>query len=75
MTKDERFLLEIHRMSATHTEKLAWPAAVGQTLGYSPHQIKNILIGLMKANFVKGNMEEGVYLTPQGLKLVEILLK
>lgn len=73
MTKDELFVKELYKR--LQERETIDPYFVGRKLGYSERQIKNILQGLMQANFVKRYSSDEVALTPLGEELARSLLK
>ncbi|NGX61605.1 MAG: hypothetical protein K940chlam9_01092 [Chlamydiae bacterium] len=73
MTKDEKYLTELYRLVEGSPERGVDPACVGSNLGYSDRQTKNILKGLMKANFVVYHNSDEVALTSRGLSLAQSL--
>lgn len=73
MTKDELFVKELYKH--LKEQETVDPFLVGRRLGYSERQVKNILRGLMQANFVKRFAEGEVALTSLGEELARSLLK
>ncbi len=76
MTKDEMFLLKLYQAASAKGDPKS-PInllTIGKAIGQNDHCIKNIVRHLAQANFVKKGGEETVSLTPQGLRLVEMLL-
>lgn len=74
-TKDELFLLKLFEMAT----KLGGPEVevdryvVGRAIGQNDKGINAIVRHLAQANFVKKGEGEALYLTPHGLKLVELI--
>lgn len=76
-TKDELFLLKLHECAL----KLNNPChpinryKVGDEIGQNTRTVDNIVRHLAQANFVKKGDGNMVYLTSNGLKLIEDLLE
>jgi hypothetical protein len=74
-TKDELFLLKLYEMAT----KLGGPEeevdryVVGRAIGQNDKGINTIVKHLAQANFVKKGEGEALFLTPHGLKLVELI--
>ncbi len=76
-TKDELFLLKLHELASLkgdpHEEIDIY--VVGKEIGQNDKGTSTIARLLAQTNFVKkGEVENAVYLTPHGLKLVQLLL-
>lgn len=69
MTKDERFLIELLKRGETATCK-----EMASALSLSEKQFKNILKGLMQANFIKRLSDEKITLTSRGVDVAQDLL-
>ncbi len=74
MTRDERFLIQVYKMTHAVKVKDISPEKVGASLAYSERLIKNILRGLMQANFLRRTHGENIQLTEQGLELIKSLI-
>ncbi len=72
MTKDEKLLLEMFR-NLSQEEKTVDPFKIGKKLGYSEHQIKTILQGLLQANLVKRFEPTDFRLTERGVETAKKL--
>lgn len=76
-TKDELFLLKLHECALKQGDPTA-PIdryLIAKEIGQNPHAIDTIIRHLAQANFVKKGEENSVYLTSNGLKLIEVLLE
>lgn len=75
MTKDELFLLKLHLMAQASGEEDT-PIdryQIGRAVGLNDKGIDNVVRLLAQANFVKKGEGDAIYLTPQGLRLIESL--
>lgn len=75
-TKDERFVICLYEnaqktddLESTHSRY-----AIGQQVHLQERGVDAICKLLVQANFIKKDGEEGIYLTPHGIKLAERLL-
>ncbi|MFY7842711.1 MAG: hypothetical protein ACOVOR_01675 [Rhabdochlamydiaceae bacterium] len=75
LTKDEMFLVRLHEIAKKKGDPMLPIASeeIGQTLGLNHHAISNIVRHLAQANFVKKDKEKNVWLTPQGIRLLDLL--
>jgi len=74
-TKDELFLLKLYEMAVSRggpTEEVD-RYAIGRAIGQNDKGIDTIVNLLAQANFVKKAEGSFLYLTPNGLRLVEEL--
>jgi hypothetical protein len=75
MTKDELFVLKLFELATAKgdaTEEID-SYVVGRAIGQNDRGIYNIVKHLAQANFIKKGDENAIFLTPQGLALVEHL--
>jgi len=75
-TKDEKFMITIYQIaeaSGDNTSQVNRYLA-GSQIGLHPKAIDTICKTLMQANFIKKGTLDDVYLTPNGLVLVQQLL-
>lgn len=75
-TKDELFLMKLHEMAIAHND-LEFEIdkyVVGRAIGQNDKGINTIVNLLAQANFVKKCGESGVYITANGIQLVQHLL-
>lgn len=76
-TKDELFLLKLHELASAQGDVYAQIDiyAVGRAIGQNDKGASTIARLLAQTNFIKkGDVDHAVYLTPHGLKLVDLLL-
>ena len=76
-TKDELFLLKLHEMalaSGDATNEID-RYVIGQAIGQNDKGIDTIVKHLAQANFVKKGDGNVLYLTDNGMGLVDLLLK
>lgn len=76
-TKDELFLLKLHELACRRGDH-SMPLdlfAIGRAIGQNDKGAQTIARDLAQANFVKRGEGDTVYLTGNGLRLVESLLK
>ncbi len=75
-TKDELFLVKLYELSVEkdNMELEVDRYKIGRLIGQNDKGIDTIVKHLCQANFVKKADEKSVYLTPNGIKLVEHLL-
>jgi len=74
-TKDELFLVKLHELALVQGD-VTHPIdryVIGRAIGQNDKGINAIVVLLAKANFVKKGEENTIYLTHQGLRLVESL--
>lgn len=75
-TKDELLMLKLFEMA----EKAGDPQteidryAIGKQIGQAAHAMDTIIKHLAQANFVKKGEGSAIFLTPNGIELVEHLL-
>jgi hypothetical protein len=76
-TKDELFLLKLHQMATQRGEphEEIDRYAIGRAIGQNDKGIDTIARCLAQANFVKKGDGNAIYLTSNGLRLVEHLLE
>lgn len=77
-TKDELFLLKLYELAVALGDPFHEVDRyfVGRAVGQNDKGIEPIVRLLAQANFIKnGEVENGVYLTPHGLRLVMELQK
>ena len=76
LTKDEKFLIKLHETAAAkgNPETEVDRFAVGRSLGQKDKIVDNIVRHLAQANFVKKGEGQSIYLTSQGLRLIDTLL-
>lgn len=74
-TRDELFLLKLHEVALKFGdfEQEVDKYMVGKQIGQNEKGVDNIVRHLAQANFVKKGDDNSVYLTENGLKLVEQL--
>lgn len=75
-TKDERFLIALYeqaKLAGDHKTPFS-RFTIGESIGLQERAIKTISRDLLQCNFIKKNGEEEVFLTANGLSLVEKLL-
>jgi Mn-dependent DtxR family transcriptional regulator len=72
MTKDEKLLLEMYK-GLSPENHLVNPFKIGKKLGYSDHQIKTILNGLLQANLIKRFEPMDFGLTERGKEIAKTL--
>jgi len=72
-TRDELFLLKIYETAPRSLDVDSH--CIGRALRHSHRTIENIVRHLAQANFVKKGERNRLQLTPQGVRLVEQLLK
>jgi Mn-dependent DtxR family transcriptional regulator len=74
-TKDEQFLLKLHELALLQGDPFhsVDKYAVGLAIGQNSRGVDNIVRHLAQANFVKKEEENEVYLTQNGLNLVQLL--
>lgn len=75
-TKDEKFLIALYEtaMAAGEIKTLFSRYTIGTKIGLHPKGVDTICTLLLQANFIKKGEEKDIYLTPNGLHLVESLL-
>lgn len=75
-TKDELFLLKLHQIAMTlgGPQEAVDRYAIGRAIGQNDRGVDTIARLLAQANFVKKGDEPKIYLTEQGLRLIEQLL-
>ena len=75
-TKDEHFVLELYKaaQAANDLEETFNRYEIGSKASLHPKAVNAICRLLIQANFIRKNGEEGIYLTPHGLKLAKQLL-
>jgi hypothetical protein len=76
-TKDEKFLIALYELAIAQRD-LETPFdryMVGTKIGLHPRGTDTICTLLLQATFVKKGEEKDVYLTSNGLRLIESLLK
>ncbi len=73
MTKDEKFLIALYHLVGK-SEETTSPLDLAERLGLSPKQLKNVVHGLCKANFVKLLSSDRIALTSRGVELAERLI-
>jgi hypothetical protein len=76
VTKDEQFLMQLHKVAGETGDLYAEfdRFAIGKAIGESERVINNIVRHLAQANFLKKGDGDSVYLTDNGIRLVEELL-
>lgn len=76
-TKDERFLIKLHEMALAAGDVTAEidRYLIGQAIGQNDKGIDTIVKHLAQANFIKKGEGNVLYLTNNGLGLVDTLLK
>ncbi len=76
-TKDELFLLKLHELALAKggAEENIDRYYIGREIGMNQHGIDTIIKHLAQANFIKKLPDNSVYLTPNGISLVENLKK
>ena len=76
MTKDELFLIKMHQMALAKGDLEAEidRYLVGRAVGLNDRGIDTIVRTLCQTNFVKKGEDNAIYLTPNGLRLIEELL-
>lgn len=76
-TKDESFLIKLHEMSIARggIDEEVDRYAIGKAIGQNDRGIDNIVNLLAQANFIKKKDDKSVYLTENGLRLVNTLLE
>jgi hypothetical protein len=74
-TKDELFLLKLHEFALNFGgfEEEVDRYIVGRAIGQNDHGIDTIVRHLAQANFIKKGEGDAVYLTQNGLNLIELL--
>ena len=74
-TKDELFLLKLFQMATAKGDPFEEidRYAVGKAIGQNDRGIDNIVRHLAQANFVKKGEESAIYLTEQGMRLINTL--
>ena len=74
-TKDELFLVKLHELALLKGDYTCEidRFVIGRAIGQNDKGINAIVVLLAKANFVKKGSDNCVYLTPNGLNLVEQL--
>jgi hypothetical protein len=74
-TKDELFLLKLYELASAKgdPEREIDRYFIGRAIGQNNKGVDTIVKHLAQANFVKKGAQDGLYLTPHGLKLVEYL--
>lgn len=75
-TKDERYVLWLYKIAKEdgNLEGTYSRYEVGQMAGLHPKAVDTICKLLVQANFIRKDGDEGIYLTPHGLKLCEQLI-
>jgi hypothetical protein len=76
-TKDELFLLKLHQMALASGDPTAEidRYVIGQAIGQNDKGIDTIVKHLAQANFIKKGEGSVLYLTENGLGLIDVLLK
>jgi predicted transcriptional regulator len=76
-TKDELFLVKLHEMACQRGEYTARVNRyeIGRAIGQNDKGIDTIVKHLAQANFIKKGDGSAVYLTSNGLQLIESHLK
>ena len=77
MTKEEKMLLAIAQLSQKlhgSWEEPVPSAQVIQGMSLTPHSFWNMFNGMARANFLRKNGQDQVWVTPHGMTLVEELL-
>lgn len=74
-TKDELFLLKLHEfaLNSGSFEEEVDRYSIGRAIGQNDHGVDTIVRHLAQANFIKKGEEDAVYLTQNGLNLIELL--
>lgn len=77
MTKDEIFLIKMHQMALAKgdAEHELDRYVIGRAVGLNDRGIDTIVRTLCQTNFVKKGEDNCIYLTPNGLRLIEDLLE
>ncbi len=75
LTKDEQYLLKLHRLALELGDETAEVDryAVGRLAGQNDRAVDNTARHLLQANFLKKGEGDSLYLTPNGLRLLEEL--
>jgi Mn-dependent DtxR family transcriptional regulator len=73
LTKEEKLILSVAKLALQRgsIESEVPAAAIIEALAVTPSSFWNMFNGLARANFLKKTEEEEIWLTPQGLALVE----
>lgn len=76
-TKDELFLLKLYELASKHGDSTTAfdRFEIGRAIGQNDKGANVIARDLAQANFVRKGEGDSVYLTENGLRLVESLLK
>ncbi len=74
-TKDEKYIITLYKLATAEGDPEAEVSryAVANALGMHPNSVDNICNQLAKANFIKKSGDSMIYLSPQGVRLVESL--
>lgn len=75
-TKDEKFMVTVYE-EALKAESMETPFSryeIGNKIGLHPKGVDTICTLLLQANFLKKENKEDVYITEQGIQLVQALL-
>jgi hypothetical protein len=77
LTKDEKFIVTLYQLALptgdVHTTVNRYQA--GDLIGLHPKAVDTICKLLLQANFIKKGPLDDVYITPNGLQLIQQLLK
>jgi len=76
ITKDEMFLIKLYQAANALGDVYAEVDrfVIGKSIGQNDHCIHNIVRHLAQANFIKKSDGDAVYLTDQGLRLINELI-
>lgn len=77
MTKDELFLIKLHQIAASRGEytKAVDRYEVGRAIGQNDKGVDTIVNLLAQTNFIKKGDDNCVFLTKNGLQLIESILQ
>jgi len=74
MTEEEKFLLALYKHQIKHEQQIVDIYHIGRSLGFKEKKIKTITKCLHLSSLLKKEDDSKVYLTTNGLSLVDQLL-
>jgi hypothetical protein len=77
ITKDERFLIKLRELAEKTGDVFSEVnrSVIGKAIGENDHVVNNIIRHLAQANFIKKGEDDMVYITQNGINLVDSLLE
>ena len=76
MTKEEKLIVLIAQLSQKQHQEPTLPVSAAQVItamGVTPASFWNMFNGMARANFLRKDKEERVWVTPHGMELVNRL--